>query len=179
MSATAVPRIKESYYKEILPRLMKEREYPTPMAVPRLLKVVVNMGVNGAVENKGRIDTAAKELKVDTSRVYGAPTKRSRVIIPVPSLSRAVVRSLMDLAARQGAAAIAEGLETAEQLNSLRELGITTGQGYLLGRPGTNIGLDRVDIGALAAGTLILQNAPARQSETDEGNGDALEGSPA
>ena len=50
--------------------------------------------------------------------------------------SRAVVRSLMDLAARQGAVAIAEGLETAEQLRSLRELGITTGQGYLLGRPG-------------------------------------------
>ena len=39
-------------------------------------------------------DTAAKELKVDKSRVYGAPTKRSRVIIPVPSLSRAVVRSV-------------------------------------------------------------------------------------
>ncbi|MEX1294705.1 MAG: APC family permease [Candidatus Limnocylindrales bacterium] len=39
-------------------------------------------------------DTAAKELKVDRSRVYGAPTKRSRVIIPVPSISRAVVRSI-------------------------------------------------------------------------------------
>ncbi len=39
-------------------------------------------------------DTAAKELEVDKSRVYGAPTKRSRVIIPVPSLSRAVVRSV-------------------------------------------------------------------------------------
>jgi EAL domain-containing protein (putative c-di-GMP-specific phosphodiesterase class I) len=75
--------------------------------------------------------------------------------------SRAVVRSLMDLAARQGAAAIAEGLETAEQLNSLRQLGITTGQGYLLGRPGSNIGLDTVDIEALAGGTLIVDSGPA------------------
>ena len=48
MSATAVPRIKDTYYKEILPRLMKERDYPTPMAVPRLVKVVVNMGVGEA-----------------------------------------------------------------------------------------------------------------------------------
>jgi len=76
--------------------------------------------------------------------------------------SRAVLRSLMDLAARQGAVAIAEGLETAEQLRALRELGITTGQGYLLGRPGHNLGLAQVDIEALAAGTLIVANAPAR-----------------
>ncbi len=80
--------------------------------------------------------------------------------------SRAVVRSLMDLAARQGAVAIAEGLETAEQLRSLRELGITTGQGYLLGRPGTNTGLATVDIEALAAGTVIVQVAPSRPSAT-------------
>jgi len=78
--------------------------------------------------------------------------------------SRAVVRSLMDLAARQGAVAIAEGLETAEQLRSLRELGITTGQGYLLGRPGPNTGLASVDIEALAAGTLIVANVPAKAS---------------
>ena len=78
--------------------------------------------------------------------------------------SRAVLRSLMDLATRQGAVAIAEGLETAEQLRSLRELGITTGQGYLLGRPGLNLGLASVDIEALAAGTLIVQNAPAHKS---------------
>ena len=78
--------------------------------------------------------------------------------------SRAVVRSLMDLAARQGAVAIAEGLETAEQLRSLRELGITTGQGYLLGRPGPNTDLVSVDIEALAAGTLLVGNVPAKRA---------------
>ena len=68
MSATAVPRIKESYYTEILPRLMKEREYPTPMAVPRLLKVVVNMGVGEATQNVKVLDTAMEELGLITGQ---------------------------------------------------------------------------------------------------------------
>jgi large subunit ribosomal protein L5 len=68
VSATAVPRIKESYYKEILPRLMKEREYPTPMAVPRLLKVVVNMGVGEATQNVKVLDSAIEELGLITGQ---------------------------------------------------------------------------------------------------------------
>ena len=94
--------------------------------------------------------------------------------------SRNVVRSLMDLATRQGAVAIAEGLETAEQLRSLRELGITVGQGYLLGRPGRNLGLSQVDIEALAAGALIVEAAPARRRSVPQAvPPDALRGSPA
>ena len=94
--------------------------------------------------------------------------------------SRNVVRSLMDLATRQGAVAIAEGLETAEQLRSLRELGITAGQGYLLGRPGRNLGLSQVDIEALAAGALIVEAAPARRRPAPQAvPADALRSSPA
>jgi diguanylate cyclase (GGDEF)-like protein len=94
--------------------------------------------------------------------------------------SRNVVRSLMDLASRQGAVAIAEGLETADQLRSLRELGITVGQGYLLGRPGRNLGLSHVDIEALAAGALIVEAAPARRRGSPQPMpSDALRGSPA
>jgi diguanylate cyclase (GGDEF)-like protein len=74
--------------------------------------------------------------------------------------SRAVVRSLRDLAARQGAVAIAEGVETAEQLRSLQALGITTGQGYLLGRPSSNTAIATVDIDALAAGTRFVGTSP-------------------
>jgi diguanylate cyclase (GGDEF)-like protein len=92
-------------------------------------------------------------MKIDLSLVQDGAQRDS---------SRAVLRSLMDLAARQGAVVIAEGLETADQLRSLRELGITTGQGYLLGRPGSNLGLGVVDIEALAAGTLIVDAAPPR-----------------
>ena len=94
--------------------------------------------------------------------------------------SRNVVRSLMDLASRQGAVAIAEGLETADQLRSLRELGITVGQGYLLGRPGRNLGLSHVDIEALASGALIVEAAPARRRGGPQpAPSDALGGSPA
>ncbi len=60
MSATA--RLKVSYTKEIVPRLMKERGYPNVMAVPKLEKVVVNMGVGEATQNVKLIDTALEEL---------------------------------------------------------------------------------------------------------------------
>jgi large subunit ribosomal protein L5 len=55
-------RIKESYQKEIVPRLMTERSYPNVMAVPRLRKVVVNMGVGEATQNIKVLDTAMDEL---------------------------------------------------------------------------------------------------------------------
>jgi large subunit ribosomal protein L5 len=55
-------RIKETYVKEIVPRLMKERSYPNVMAVPRLQKVVVNMGVGEATQNIKLLDVAMEEL---------------------------------------------------------------------------------------------------------------------
>jgi large subunit ribosomal protein L5 len=68
VSANAVPRIKESYSKEILPRLMKERNYPSVMAVPRLIKVVVNMGVGEATQNVKVLDGAVDELGLITGQ---------------------------------------------------------------------------------------------------------------
>jgi diguanylate cyclase (GGDEF)-like protein len=110
-------------------------------------------------------------VKIDLSLVQDGAQRDS---------SRAVLRSLMDLASRQGAVTIAEGLETAEQLRSLRELGITTGQGYLLGRPSQNLRLGRVDIEALAAGTLIVQSLPGAPAHLPRPEGgDALAGTPA
>ena len=55
-------RIKETYVKQIVPRLMKERKYPNVMAVPRLTKVVVNMGVGEATQNIKILDAAMDEL---------------------------------------------------------------------------------------------------------------------
>jgi large subunit ribosomal protein L5 len=55
-------RIKETYVKQIVPRLMKEREYPNVMAVPRLKKIVVNMGVGEATQNIKILDAAMDEL---------------------------------------------------------------------------------------------------------------------
>ena len=55
-------RIKDTYVKQIAPRLMKERSYPNVMAVPRLKKVVVNMGVGEATQNIKLLDAAMDEL---------------------------------------------------------------------------------------------------------------------
>jgi large subunit ribosomal protein L5 len=55
-------RIKEAYVKQIVPRLMKERRYSSVMAVPKLEKVVVNMGVGEATQNIKVLDAAMEEL---------------------------------------------------------------------------------------------------------------------
>jgi large subunit ribosomal protein L5 len=60
--------MKESYYNEIRPRLMKERNYPNVMAVPRLQKVVVNMGVGEATQNIKVLDSAVEELGLITGQ---------------------------------------------------------------------------------------------------------------
>jgi EAL domain-containing protein (putative c-di-GMP-specific phosphodiesterase class I) len=65
-------------------------------------------------------------VKIDLSLVQGGAVRAS---------SQEVVRTLKDLADRWGALAIAEGIETPEQLAFVRSLGIRAGQGYLLGRP--------------------------------------------
>ena len=59
---TTPPRVKEAYQSQVVPRLMKERNYSSVMAVPRLLKVVVNMGVGEATQNIKLLDTAMEEL---------------------------------------------------------------------------------------------------------------------
>ncbi len=55
-------RVKERYVKEVVPTLMKERNYPNVMAVPRLRKIVVNMGVGEATQNIKLLDAAIDEL---------------------------------------------------------------------------------------------------------------------
>jgi large subunit ribosomal protein L5 len=55
-------RLKENYVKQVVPRLMQERKYPNVMAVPRLKKVVINMGVGEATQNIKILDAAMDEL---------------------------------------------------------------------------------------------------------------------
>ena len=55
-------RIKQNYEKEVVPRLMKERSYASVMAVPRLSKIVVNMGVGEATQNIKLLHKAMDEL---------------------------------------------------------------------------------------------------------------------
>jgi large subunit ribosomal protein L5 len=55
-------RLKEKFGKEIAPALMKEFGLTNPMAVPRLHKIVVNMGLGEATQNAKIIDPASNEL---------------------------------------------------------------------------------------------------------------------
>jgi len=55
-------RIKEAYVKQVAPRLMKERSYPNVMAVPKLQKIVLNMGVGEATQNIKVLDSAMEDL---------------------------------------------------------------------------------------------------------------------
>jgi large subunit ribosomal protein L5 len=55
-------RLKDTYTKTIVPRLMEERKYPNVMAVPRLRKIVINMGVGEATQNIKILDAAMDEL---------------------------------------------------------------------------------------------------------------------
>jgi large subunit ribosomal protein L5 len=55
-------RLKERFEKEVAPALMKEFELKNPMAVPRLHKIVINMGVGEATQNAKVLDPAVGEL---------------------------------------------------------------------------------------------------------------------
>ena len=67
--AVRVPaRLKERYRAEVRSQLMERFRIQNPMAVPRLQKIVVNMGCKGAVENKARIEAAAKDLATITGQ---------------------------------------------------------------------------------------------------------------
>ncbi len=63
-----VPRLKKRYDEEILPRLLEERGYGNPMAVPRLVKISVNMGVGSAAQDIKELDAAMEELSLITGQ---------------------------------------------------------------------------------------------------------------
>jgi len=56
------PRLAEKYKKEVVPALMKKFNYKSVMQTPRLTKICLNRGVNGAVADKKLIDIAVEEL---------------------------------------------------------------------------------------------------------------------
>jgi large subunit ribosomal protein L5 len=61
-------RLKEKYRNEIAPALAKEFGIENPMAVPKIEKIIVNMGVGEAISNSKILDTAVEELKSITGQ---------------------------------------------------------------------------------------------------------------
>jgi len=62
------PRLAEKYKKEVIPALMKKFSYKTVMQAPRLTKICLNRGVNGAVADKKLIDVSIDELTMVTGQ---------------------------------------------------------------------------------------------------------------
>lgn len=60
--------LKEQYTKEVIPELTKKYNYTTVMAVPKLEKIVVNMGVGDATVNSKLLDVAVSELEKITGQ---------------------------------------------------------------------------------------------------------------
>jgi large subunit ribosomal protein L5 len=62
------PRFAEKYVKEVIPALTKEFSYKNPNQVPRLRKIVLNMGLGAAVTNPKIVDAAVEELRAITGQ---------------------------------------------------------------------------------------------------------------
>ena len=60
--------LQEKYEREIVPELLEEFDYPNDMAVPRLQKIVVNMGIGDANENPNALESAVQDLAVITGQ---------------------------------------------------------------------------------------------------------------
>jgi large subunit ribosomal protein L5 len=63
-----MPRLKEQYREQVVPAMMEEFGYDNPMRVPRLVKIVVNIGLGEAMQNARALDAATDDLRVITGQ---------------------------------------------------------------------------------------------------------------
>jgi large subunit ribosomal protein L5 len=71
-------RLQERYRKDVIPALKKEFGIVNPMAVPRIEKVILNMGIGDAIQNAKLVDAAAEELtKIAGQRAVVTKAKKS------------------------------------------------------------------------------------------------------
>ncbi|MGA2781845.1 MAG: 50S ribosomal protein L5 [Smithella sp.] len=61
-------RLKDYYSKTVVPALIKEFKYKNPMQVPKMEKIVINMGLGEAIQNVKIIDGAVQELAAITGQ---------------------------------------------------------------------------------------------------------------
>jgi len=67
-TAKYTPRLADKYKKEVVPALMKKFGYATIMQAPKLEKICINRGVNGAVTDKKLVEVAVDELTMITGQ---------------------------------------------------------------------------------------------------------------
>jgi large subunit ribosomal protein L5 len=93
MSTTYIPRLRKRYKEEIVPSLMKKFNYTSVMQVPRLEKICLNQGVNGATADKKLVDIAVQEMtNIAGQKAVAAKSKKA--------ISNFKLRENMPIAAR-------------------------------------------------------------------------------
>ena len=70
-------RLKEQYLNEIVPAMEKKFGYTNTMQVPKLNKIVVNMGVGEAKDNAKLLESAMKDMEIITGLISGLLLDRS------------------------------------------------------------------------------------------------------
>ncbi len=77
--ANYTPRLAAKYKAEVVPALQKKFDYKSIMQVPRLTKICINRGVNGAVADKKLVDVAVEELTTVTGQKAVPTTSKKDV----------------------------------------------------------------------------------------------------
>ncbi len=75
----AIARLMEHHRQTVVPELMKEFSYTSVMAVPRLSKIIINMGVGAAKEDIKILDAAAEELSLITGQKAAVTRARKSI----------------------------------------------------------------------------------------------------
>ena len=78
-TTTYKPRLADKYSKEVVPALMKKFGYKSIMQAPRLEKICLNRGVNGAVSDKKLVDVAVDELSTISGQKAVATTSKKDI----------------------------------------------------------------------------------------------------
>jgi len=63
-----IPRLRKKYEEEVAPKLMERFGYKSPMQIPKIKKIVVNMGVGEAVQDIKQLDRAVEDLMAITGQ---------------------------------------------------------------------------------------------------------------
>lgn len=91
--STYAPRLRAKYKNEVVPGLLKEFNYKSPMQVPRIVKIAVNQGLGIAVGDKKIVDNAVEEMTLITGQ-------RAQATISRKDISNFKLRKGMPIGAR-------------------------------------------------------------------------------
>jgi large subunit ribosomal protein L5 len=72
-------RLREHYSETVLPALVKEFDYKTPMQAPRLDKIVVNMGVGDSIKDGKQLDNSVRDLTTITGQAPVITTAKKAI----------------------------------------------------------------------------------------------------